>query len=407
MLNQDAYLSAFARLRETLPAEQYAARDALLQRFLSTGLPGTDEELFKYTDFRALDKEAVLPSAAVPGLDTARWQLEGVDTRTWINGYGSDSAIEVDSDLGNAVHLGLAALNRAFARSGLHLDLPKNHVAERPLQVLLLSQAQADGEMTHLRHRIRLGAHAKATVILRDIGLGDAQRWNTQTLEIDLAAGAQLQLIRIQAESTGTRSWFQGTARLQDSANLEVTQIDLGGALVRNDWRIHLQAAGAETVMRGLFAPTGRAHIDTHLLIDHAAPHCRSQQTVRGLAWDRARGVFNGKVVVQPGAQKTDSEQRIANLLLSDKAEINAKPELEIYADDVKCAHGATFGQLDEAALFYLRSRGVSESAARSLLVYSFANEILQHIEPAALRAPVTERLLSRIGGEFDVDVLE
>ncbi|MFA5938759.1 MAG: Fe-S cluster assembly protein SufD [Sinimarinibacterium sp.] len=431
MLNRDAYLSAFERYSAQLPAAERQTRSAALRRFIDIGLPTTDLEEWKYTDFDKLAGEAVTLAEPSTQPDLAAWRLADADTHVWLNGmpqsslsprnaggeaFGS-SGTDIESvpirpnageggGAGDASHPGFAALNTAFARPGLQLDLAAGQTLEKPIQALLVTQPLADGEMVHLQHRIRLGENARATVLLHDLGLGDATRWLTQTLDIDLAAGAQLQLIRVQDESAGARSWFQATARLRDGARLDAVQIDFGGGIVRNDWRVALLAPGATTAVHGLFAPTGRTHVDNHTQIDHRAPHCTSREFVRGLAWERAHAVFNGKIVVHPGAQKTDSEQRIANLLLSKQAQINAKPELEIYADDVKCAHGATFGRLDLTALFYLRTRGVPEAAARALLTFSFANQILQHIAWPALRQAVTARFLARMGGGLDAGEL-
>ncbi len=407
MLNRDTYLSAFERFSAGLPVAERQARGDALQRFLDIGLPSTDEEAWKYTDFSKLAGESVSLTEPGPSPDLSAWQIAGAQTQVWLNGSAdaqNDAAAAPlrDAPGDDTAHPGFAALNAAFARPGLQLDLPAGTTRSQPLQALFVTQPQHDGAMVHLRHRIRLADNASATVLLHDVGLNECTRWVTQTLELELGANAQLQLIRLQDESTGTRGWFQASAQLHAGARLNALQIDFGGAMVRNDWRVRLLAPQAFAALHGLFAPTGRSHVDNHTLIEHLAPHCTSREYCRGLAWERAQAVFNGKIVVHPGAQKTDSEQRLANLLLSKHAVINAKPELEIYADDVKCAHGATFGRLDPTALFYLRTRGVPEAAARALLTFSFANEILQRITWPELRQAVSTRFLARMGGGFD-----
>lgn len=410
MLNRDAYISAFERFSAVLPPADRETRAAALQRFLQIGLPTTDIEEWKYTDFSKLAGEEVTLARAADLSDFAAWCIADAETQVWLNGQSRSSGRDVPAPLveagEDAAHAGLAALNAAFAVRGLDLDVAAGQILERPLQALFATEPQTDGAMTHLHHRIRLGENSRATVLLHDVGVGEATRWNTQTLDIELAAGAQLHLIRIQDESAGTRGWFQATARLRHGARLDAVQVDFGGGIIRNDWRVQLAEPEANANLHGLFAPAGRTHVDNHTTIEHVAPHCRSREYFRGLAWERAHAVFNGKIVVHPGAQKTDSEQRLANLLLSKQAQINAKPELEIYADDVKCAHGATFGRLDPTALFYLRTRGVPEDAARALLTFSFANEILQHLEWPALRKAVTTRFLARMGGGLDAGEL-
>lgn len=412
MLNQTAYTQAFEALLPTLPDSERETRSAQLAQFFDSGLPTRQLETYKYCDFSALAEGAYTLAEPAETPDLNAWTLPEADTRVFVNGYAqqastSDAPAPVADGPGSApAHAGLAALNAAFARNGLQLHLARNEQRTQPLHLLNISAPSESGRMIHLRHRIVLEAGASATVVLHDIGLGDAERWITQTLEIDLADNAQLTLIRIQDESTATSSWLQLTARIQRDAKFELIPVDFGGGLIRNDLRLLLQAPGAECGLHGLFAPAGRSRVDNHTVIEHQAPHGISREFCRGLAWDKAQAVFNGRIVVAPGAQKTDSEQRIANLVLGKGAEINAKPELEIYADDVKCAHGATFGQLDETALFYLRTRGVPEDTARSLLTFSFAGDVLQRIQWPALRQALTRRFLQRMGGALDADEL-
>ncbi len=182
-------------------------------------------------------------------------------------------------------------------------------------------------------------------------------------------------------------------ARLDRDSFLRSVVVDCGGGLVRHDFNITLAAPGAEVSLAGLYQPAPGAHLDNQTRIVHAAAHCRSRERFKGIIDARAKAIFVGKVVVQPGAQKTDSEQHVANLLLSKKAEVNAKPELEIYADDVKCAHGATVGQLDDVALEYLRSRGIAAAAARAMLLRAFGSEVLEGIALPALRQQLAARM--------------
>ncbi|TJY60905.1 Fe-S cluster assembly protein SufD [Sinimarinibacterium sp. CAU 1509] len=406
MLNQDAYTRAFEALLPSLSGSERDTRSAQLQRFFSAGLPNRSIETFKYSDFTALAEGAFALALKAPSPSLDAWTLPDCTQQLLINGHAATPTAALDGPISEPAHAGLAALNAAFATPGLQLQLERNVALEQPLHVLNLSVLDTPAKMIHLRHRIRLEAGASATVVLHDIGLGDAERWITQTLEIDLAANARLQLIRIQDESAATSGWFQATARIQRDASIQLLQFDFGGARIRNDLRLLLQGEGAECGLHGLFAPAGGTHVDNHTVIEHQAPHCVSREFFRGLAWDKAHAVFNGRIVVQPGAQKTDSEQRIANLVIGKGAEINAKPELEIHADDVKCAHGATFGQLDTSALFYLRTRGVPEATALSLLTFSFAADALQRISWPSLREFVTRRFLARMGGDLDAGEL-
>ncbi|MGQ0529517.1 MAG: Fe-S cluster assembly protein SufD [Panacagrimonas sp.] len=354
MSAMQAYAEAFERLPAALRS---APRRAALNQLLQRGLPTTDEEDWKYTDLmplQALAPESV--AAYEPGPDL---------------GIGAD---------------GVDALNFVFASGGLNLQLA---AGQRHPDVI---RAEGSG---HRRHRLHLGANSEALLRLQTTA---DEAFQTAVLDIELEAGAQLRLVRVQDARPDVHRITRIRARLHRDAMLDLTALDLGGKLSRHDVCVDLLGPGAQAHLRGLFVVDGDGHTDNHTRVDHRAVHGNSREVFRGIALDRGHGVFNGKVVVHPGAQKTDSEQRIANLILSPKAEINAKPELEIYADDVKCAHGATFGQLDLQALFYLRSRGIPEAQARSLLQIAFALEPLRQCPDAALRDELVRRVVDRLG---------
>jgi Fe-S cluster assembly protein SufD len=253
-----------------------------------------------------------------------------------------------------------------------------------------------DGVAALLTHRIALRRNQHATLVLHETG-DDAAFLALHSLEVDLADNAALTLYRIQQPGTGTNLISRLDARVARDARFTCIGLYAGGALVRNDLNVSLEAPGARAELHGVIAPAAGQHLDVHTRLDHRAPHGTSRETFRCLVPAKARAIFNGKVLVHPGAQKTDSEQHVDTLLLAPGAEINAKPELEIYADDVKCAHGATCGQLDEQALYYLRTRGLDLATARGVLLRTFAQAVLQQIahEPArALALQVLEQRL-------------
>jgi Fe-S cluster assembly protein SufD len=235
-----------------------------------------------------------------------------------------------------------------------------------------------------LTHRIVLAANQEATLVLHEVG-GDEQSLAMHNIEVELAANAALTLYRIQQPGAGASLISRLDARLTRDARFTCVGLYAGGALTRNDLNVSLDAPGARAELHGVLAPAAGEHLDVHTRIDHRAPHGTSRETFRCLVPAKARAIFNGKVMVHPDAQKTDSEQHVDSLLLAPGAEVNAKPELEIYADDVKCAHGATCGQLDEDVLYYLRTRGLDLATARQLLLRTFAHKVLQGIafEPA------------------------
>ena len=360
-------LSPFRRAFEALPAAaQTGERRKALDAFLTAGFPSTDLEEWKYTNLAAL---AALPEAA----------------------------LQPEAELASATGHGdaLDALNAAFAGGVTELRIPANTRREDPIR---------PADRAHQRHRLHLERGSEATMILNTSGDGV---FETIFADIELEAGAQLHLIRLNDAGADSHRITRINLRLSRDACCDVVTVDLGGRLTRHDLNVDLAEPGAALHLHGLYAPAGDGHIDNHTRIEHRAPHCISREQYRGIARDKARGVFNGMIRVHKDAQKTDSEQRIANLILSPGAEINAKPELEIYADDVKCAHGATFGQLDDEALFYLRSRGLPEPTARALLTWTFAHEVLQHIRLEDVRSRVTKRLLRQLPNTEQLEALQ
>lgn len=370
-------LDSFRRVFDTLPASARTdARRAALDAFLTAGLPSTELEDWKYTDLSplaALSESALRPDGeplAAPDCAPAALGTPGF----------TDS---------------LDALNLAFSAGGLDRTIAAGQQLETPLR---------PDNRTHQRHRLRLARGSEATLILNTSG--DAP-FQTIFADIELEAGSRLHLIRVSDAGSDAHRLTRVRLRLQRDASADVVSVDLGGKLSRHDLHVELIEPGASVHIQGLYAPTGKGHIDNHSWIEHRAPHCQSRESFRGIARDQAHAVFNGMIRVHRDAQKTDSEQRVANLILSPGAVINAKPELEIYADDVKCAHGATFGQLDETAMFYLRSRGIPESLARTLLTWTFAHEILRHIRPEDVRTRVTQRLLRQLPGSEQMEALQ
>jgi Fe-S cluster assembly protein SufD len=233
-------------------------------------------------------------------------------------------------------------------------------------------------------------------VIEHFVGGTAGECFTNAVTEIEVAAGASVEHYRIQQESPRAFHIGHVNARVQQDGRYASHDIALGASLARLNLGTILQGPGAHVALHGLLAPLASQHLDSHTTIDHAAAHTTSDENYRGIAGERGRGVFNGKVIVRPDAQKTDARQSSRNLLLAAGAEIDTKPELEIYANDVKCSHGATTGQLDAAALFYLRSRGLDEAAARTLLIRAFAESILTSIGPAPVRSHLEQLLNER-----------
>ena len=391
-----AYSEGFEQFAAGLPAGLRAARREQFGRFLAAGFPTPRLEEWHYTDLAPLG-ERRFPPATEGGTVPVAELLADAERLVYINGrldlaHSTAADLHAQNSTGDPAgdgSDGVTALNAAFATGGLSLQLGRNERLPRPLQVLA---AGAGPGMVHQRHRIELGENAEATVLFHFLGQG-AERLSTHVIEISLAQNARLTLYRVQDEHAEATLLTRIDVKLQRDSRLEAVVVDAGSGLVRHDFNMLLAEAGAEVALSGLYQPAPGAHVDNQTRIVHAAPHCRSREQFKGIIDAKARAIFVGKVLVQPGAQKTDSEQRIANLLLSRRAEVNAKPELEIYADDVKCAHGATVGQLDDTALEYLRSRGIAGADARAMLLRAFGAEVLDKIAIPALRQSLALRL--------------
>lgn len=382
----------FDTCRTALPTEDRALREDVLARFEATGWPGPALETWHYSDWSSLAEHAFHPAPQKPApaytLDPAQplalMPLDSVQTTT---------------------RFALDALNRAFAERGVDKTIDGH--AHTPFLITQhvpgLTRGDLSGcdSMRHLRHRLGLTEGAKATVLLWDApGSGETETLLTSVLTLTLAAGSHLTLIRVQdADAAATRA-LHIAAHIDANATLELIQLDLGGKRVRQELEVTLAAPGARFTQAGLVAIGGKTRVDHRNHVWHAAPHCSSRSDARLIAAGAARAILNAKVQVQPGAAKTDSETRIASLLLSDKAEIDAKPELEIYADDVQCAHGATFGQLDADAAFYLRSRGLAADEAQALLTQAFAQTALDRIPLPGLKHWAEQRVRTLLAGQ-------
>lgn len=342
-------LSNVAAAIEALPALT-APRRAALDALLHHGLPSKKDEDWRYSDLAILNQ--LTTSEIAPSAQNYEFPSE--------------------------YDCGLDALNTALSGG---------------TQIKVLDGGATELD-TGLHQRLRIKVRGEVDLNLID---KTPSRFSTFFAVIELEPNARLRLSRTQhADSQAQRITHLKIHAARD-ARVEAVTADLGGRFVRNDMYVHLDEPGASVQLCGLYAPVGSEHVDNHTWIHHRAPHCQSYESYRGVVSGSARAVFNGKVFVHEKAIKTDSETRVANLLLSKTAEVYAKPELEIYNDDVKCAHGATFGQLDEDAVYYLRARGLSADMARALLTQAFAQEIIDRISNDELRQKVTARFLERL----------
>ncbi|MCX6377883.1 MAG: Fe-S cluster assembly protein SufD [Armatimonadetes bacterium] len=289
------------------------------------------------------------------------------------------------------------SLNTAFTQDGALVIIPRNATVEDPIHLLYLTVAGDTPTVSHPRTLILAGENAQVTIAEVYSGIGEGTTFTNAVTEIVLAPNAVVDHYKVQAESASAYHVGVQQVQLDRSGNFTSHNIAIGGALVRNEANAVLGAEGCECTLNGLYiAGTGQL-IDNHTAIDHAMPHCNSHELYKGIIKGKGRGVFNGKIFVRKDAQKTDAKQTNQTLLLSKEAQINTKPQLEIFADDVKCTHGATVGQLSEESLFYLQSRGIGLEEATSLLTYAFASEVIGRVKIEALRDQIHSALFLQL----------
>ncbi len=311
----------------------------------------------------------------VPGLGTAA--LPGIDVVQL-----EDNAAEPRI---SATEHPLAAVNAAFGQTGLRLRVARDTLATEPLHIVCIA-SQRPKLAPQLRVVIEAAERANLVVVQHFLGVPGASGWLNIVTQIHQAARSRVELYRLQNSGPNAAHTSLLTANLAADAELRLGYFDIGGQLVRNDVDVNLAERGAQAELFGLLLVPTSHHIDDHLRVDHIAADTRSEQAFRGIVGRRGRGVFNGKVIVRPNAQRIDARQTNDNLLLGEYAEIDTKPELEIYADDVKCSHGTTVGELDTEQLFYLRARGIDDVVAREMLTTAFAETMLERVRAPDVR---------------------
>ena len=293
-----------------------------------------------------------------------------------------------------------AALNTAFTHDGAYVFIPDGVVLEEPLQLLFVSAG--DGvTMSHPRALIVAGDRSQARIVETYVSAPGVKHFSNAVTEVVAGEGAVIDHYKVQEESVEAFHIASMHIHAARSSNVSTHAFTLGGRLVRNDIIAVLDGEGAEATLNGLYLADGDRLVDTHTTIDHAKPHCPSHEIYKGILGGNARAVFNGKIIVRQDAQKTDAKQTNRALLLSDHATINTKPQLEIFADDVKCTHGAAIGQLDDDALFYLRTRGLTFAEARDLLIHAFAGEIIDRVQIEPLKRALEVELYAQLARDL------
>lgn len=295
---------------------------------------------------------------------------------------------------------GMVALNTAFVKDGVFLYVPKGVVIEKPIQIINILMDEKEG-LTQHRNLYILEENSQASVVVCDHTLSTPNFLTNSVSEFYIGQNAHFDFSRMQNEHNGSKQVSHLYFQQERNSYVNANTISLHGGLIRNNVNVLLNGEGCENNTYGLYLTDKGQHIDNYVHMDHAYPNCTSNQLFKGVLDDFATGAFNGKVLVRKDAQKTQAFQANNNILLTDDADINTKPQLEIYADDVKCSHGATVGQLDEDALFYLRARGINKKEAKLLLMYAFANDVIKAIQVPALKERIQDLVDKRLRGEL------
>jgi Fe-S cluster assembly protein SufD len=436
---QGAYSESFRALRERSgagsPPWVERLRENAFASFERLGFPTTHHEEWKYTNVAPIAKAnfatALEVGRGTPAPDAARLQAFAYEEArrsqlVFVNGLYRPELSSVEAlpdgvaalDIADALKSekygevvreqiargadfndnAFTALNTAFIESGAFLLIPKGVQVESPVHLLFLADGgPAAAAASFPRALIVAERGSTATVIESYASTGEDVYFTNAVVEVNLEDGARLNHYKVQRESAEAFHVAATRVSVGRNGSYNSTAITLGSRLSRHDINVTLDHEGAEVWVDGLYVVGTGQHTDTHSLIDHRRPHCASHQLYKGILDGKSRAVFNGKVFVREGAQQTDAQQTNRNLLLSNEARVDTKPQLEIFADDVKCAHGATVGQLEDEELFYLSSRGLGPDLARNLLTYGFAEEVIEKIKVESIKAQLDEAVLNRL----------
>ena len=438
---QSAYAASFQKL-ERSAAWVERLRESAFARFEELGFPTTDDEEWKYTNVAPIVKAGFAPNSGErahdldnadqvarfiydesaescivvingiyrPELSSLKALPETIVVMSFAEALRDESQTKILREhlarYASYQENAFTALNTAFLSGGILLRIPRGVSINAPLQLLFLADAEnVDKPLIQPRVLVLAERESVATLIESYASWRDEDEnayWTNAVIEIALEDGARLEHYRLQRESTSAFHVAATSVALKRDSSYNSTTINFGAQLARHNINVSFEEKGAECWVDGLYVVGDGQHSDTHSLIDHRHANCKSHQLYKGILDGKSRAVFNGKVFVHEGAQKTDAMQTNKNLLLSNEARVDTKPQLEIFADDVKCAHGATVGQLDEEELFYLASRGLYPEIARNLLTYGFAEEVIEKIKVDSLKAELDSAVLNRLHAQLE-----
>ena len=431
-MNTIAYFKE--RFDQIQPHDDHGSLDTFREHafleFSQMGIPGSKHEEWKYTRVAGLfNKHFQLPvnplTISISAEELNEFRLPGyqqANELVFVNGFYSFSLSRIQSadirvmsleeaaknefrenvstwlgDSSQYIRDGIHALNTAFVHGAVYIHITKGRQIEHPLYIYHITDARSVNILSQPRSLMMIPEGAQVRVVEHYGTLGASESFTNQVMEIILEDDARLEYYKIQNDGSNTNQVNTTHIRQIGKSYSHTVTISLNGGLVRNNLNVILDAKNCEAHLYGLYFQSGQSHIDNHTIVDNIKPNCLSNELYKGILDDQSTGVFNGKIFVRQAAQKTNAYQSNKNILLSDMSSVNTKPQLEIFADDVKCTHGCTVGRLNEEGLFYLQSRGISEKTARNLLLSAYAADILEQIKPEPLRRYVENLINIRL----------
>jgi Fe-S cluster assembly protein SufD len=435
---KEKLLSSFMAFEEKIDvhSELHDVRTNAIKNFEIKGFPTKKEEAWKYTSLNTILKNdfSVFPKneTSIEFSDVKKYFLHEIDSHklVFIDGVFSSFLSSTTHDgldiclMSSALNKpkykmvidtyfnqiaskeeSLTSLNTAFANEGAYVHIPKSKVVDKPIEIMYFSTGSESALMVQPRNLIVVGENAHVQIIERHQSLNENAVLTNSVTEIFAQKRAIVDYYKIQNDNQEANLIDNTYVSQKQESTVSVNTFSFGGNLTRNNLNFHHFGEGIVSNLNGITIIGDNQHVDHYTLVRHAAPNCESHQDYKGIFSDKAIGVFNGKIFVEKEAQKTNAFQKSNNILLSDKATINAKPQLEIFADDVKCSHGCTIGQLDETAMFYMQSRGIPKKEAKALLMYAFSNAVIESIKIPELKKRITTIIANKLGVKMGFDL--
>ncbi|MBQ0770079.1 MAG: Fe-S cluster assembly protein SufD [Bizionia sp.] len=434
---KEKLVSSFLAFEESIDVHSpvHDIRNEAIKTFETEGFPTKKQEAWKYTSLNAILKHdySVFPKQenTIEYKDIKEYFLHDIDTYKiiFIDGKYSSHLSQTTHDgidvclMSSALNKpkyrpiienyfnkiatkdSLTSLNTAFSNEGAYIHIPKNKLVDKPIQILHFSTGNEAALMLQPRNLIVADENSEVQIFERHQSLTDNPVLTNSVTEIFTAKRAIVDYYKLQNDNSNASLIDNTFVDQKDQSHCLVHTFSFGGKLTRNNLNFYQNGERIESTMKGVTIIGDKQHVDHNTLVHHIEPNCESHQDYKGIFGDSATGVFNGKIVVEKLAQKTNAFQANNNILLSDKASINTKPQLEIFADDVKCSHGCTIGQLDESAMFYMRSRGIPKKEAKALLMYAFSNNVLSSVRIPELKQRITKVIANKLGVNIGFDL--